>query len=286
MTDTLPDDAQRLTPSDPNPILGGGCVNLLVALSLSFLYVSRWKLLLPYHRLTVNPPFTVMVLSALMHVLPSVSGTFSVVDLNGTLFKLPFYIVQGPGPLLAGNSVLRHSEINGPENLLKITPDAGLSKSDPVLQNYTTGNLRTHLFFVPSRKGILLTFFSSVSSFTSSALSQRSKPSNERDFKRSAFRLHGATHLSLQDMEILCNRPQGWKSSLQNGLRNAISSCESRARTGRPNISRKVSPSAVSSSFNSHVHVDFFYIEDLDPRPIPHPRRFHWIFILHRSSLP
>jgi hypothetical protein len=272
VADTLPDDAQRLTPSDPNPILDGGCPKsaggLESVVSLSLALETPVEL----SPLDCEPFFHGYGTECSDARLTIGIWYLSLVDLNGNLFKLPFYIVQGPGPLLVGNSILRHSEIKGPENLLKITPAAGLSKSDLVLQTYTTGNLRTHLFVVPSRKDILPTFFSSVSSFTSSALSLRSKPSNARDFKRFAYRLHGATHLSLKDMETLCKRSQVWTTGLQQSLRNAISSCESCARTGRPKISRKVSPSAVSRSFNSHVQVDFFYIEDLDPRPILHIR--------------
>jgi hypothetical protein len=52
VADTLPEDAQRFTLSDPNPILDGGC--LLVASRLSYLYVLRWKLLLNCHRLIVK----------------------------------------------------------------------------------------------------------------------------------------------------------------------------------------------------------------------------------------
>jgi hypothetical protein len=42
--------------------------------------------------------------------------------------------------------------------------------------------------------------------------------------------------------------------------------------TGRPHTIRKISTSNLSRTFNSDIQVDFFYVEELDPRPILHIR--------------
>jgi hypothetical protein len=196
------------------------------------------------------------------------------VDLNGTPFSIPFYVVQGSGPLLVGNSILSCSEIKGPENLLVITQASKLSK-DPCnlfMPTYTTSSLRTYLHVVPCRQDHMATYFSSISSFTSSSFSSRINSSNSRDCKRFALRLHGATHLSLADMEVLCKRSKVWTPNMQQCLRNAVSSCVSCQMSGRRKPMKKVSFSNTFREFNTHVQLDFFYIEDLNPSPVLHIR--------------
>jgi hypothetical protein len=95
---------------------------------------------------------------------------------------------------------------------------------------------------------------------------------NARGCLNFAFRLHGATHLSLADMRLLCKRSGVWTPGLDQALSNAVSICHSCQMTGRPHPCRKVSTSNISRSFNTHVQVDFFYIEDLDSSPILHIR--------------
>jgi hypothetical protein len=182
------------------------------------------------------------------------------VYLNGLEFRIPFYIFKSSGPLLLGNYVLRHSRIYGPKHLLIITEKAGLSPTPLVLQTYTTDSLRTRLHVIPCRTDPLHAFFQSVLSFTESAYSHRSKPSNARDFRNFAFRLHGATHLSLADMRLLCKRSGVWTPGLDQALSNAVSICHSCQMTGRPHPCRKVSTTNISRSFNTHVQVNFFYI--------------------------
>ena len=186
--------------------------------------------------------------------------------------KFLFLVFQGSGPLLLGVSVLHHSQVNGPENLLIISPKAGLAPNTLFLQTYTTTSLRTRLHVVPCRKDFFSAFFSSVSAFTSSSHCTRSKPSNARDCRRFALRLHGATHLSLPDMQTLCKRSGVWTPALDQSLSNAVSICPSCQMTGRPHAIRKISTSNLSRTFNSHIQVDFFYVEELDPRPILHIR--------------
>jgi hypothetical protein len=77
-------------------------------------------------------------------------------DLNGQLFQIHFYVFQGSGLLLLGNSVLHHSHVNGPENLLIISPEAGLAQNSLFLQTYTTYSLQTRLHVVPCRKEYFL----------------------------------------------------------------------------------------------------------------------------------
>ena len=162
--------------------------------------------------------------------------------------------------------------MNDPENLLIISPKAGLAPNTLFLQTYTTTSLRTRLHVVPCRKDFFSAFFSSVSAFTSSSHCTRSKPSNARDCRRFALRLHGATHLSLADMQTLCKRSGVWTPALDQSLSNAVSICPSCQMTGRPHAIRKISTSNLSRTFNSHIQVDFFYVEELDPRPILHIR--------------
>jgi hypothetical protein len=158
--------------------------------------------------------------------------------------------------------------VNGPENLLIIYPEAGLAQNSLLLQTYTTSSLLTRLHAVPCRKDYFSTFFSSVSAFTSSSRCKRSKPSNARDCRRFALRLHGATHLSLADMQLLCKRSGVWTPARDQSLFNAFYICSSCQMTGRPHTIRKISTSYFSRTFNSHIQVDFFYVEDLDPLPI------------------
>jgi hypothetical protein len=196
------------------------------------------------------------------------------VDLNGVSFSLPFYVVQGPEPLLIGNSILCFSEVNGPQNLLIIGPESNLT-TEPyhlTMQTYTTSSLRTYLHLIPCRTDQMTTFFSSVSSFLTSSLSTLVKVSNARDSKRLALRLHGATHLSLQYMETLCKRSKAWTPILQQCLANSVSSCVGCQMSGRPKPMKKVSLSNVFREFNTHVQVDFFFIEDIAPNPILHIR--------------
>jgi hypothetical protein len=59
---------------------------------------------------------------------------------------------------------------------------------------------------------------------------------------------------------------------LDKSLSNAVSISRSCQMTGRPHIIRKISTSNFSRTFNSHIQVDFFYVEELFPRPILHIR--------------
>jgi hypothetical protein len=168
----------------------------------------------------------------------------------------------------------------GPEKLLVI-PEAAKQTKDPcnlVMFTYTTSSLRTHLHVVPCRQDHMATYFSSISEFTASSLLGRINTSNFRDCKRFALRLHGATPLSMADMEVLCKRGQVRTPSLQQCLRNAFSSCVSCKMSGRPKPMRKVSFSNIFREFNTHAQLDLFYIEDLNPSPILHVRGAATVF--------
>jgi hypothetical protein len=272
VADSADDKVHLLTPTDLNPILDNGCpksagglenvINLSLALGISpeLLPLDCPPFYHGYGEQCSNASLTIGI------------WALPLIDLNGFAFQIPFYVFQGTGPLLLGNSVLRYSQIDGPKNLVIITPASGLATSPLVLQTYTTASLRTHLHVIPCRQDHLSTFFSSVSAFTRSPHSTRSKPSNARDCRRFALRLHSATHLSLGDMQTICKRSGVWNPILDQCLANAVSICQSCQMTGRPHASRKVSTSNISRSFNSHIQVDFFYIEDLDPRLILHIR--------------
>ena len=125
---------------------------------------------------------------------------------------------------------------------------------------------------VPCRKDFFSAFFSSVSAFTSSSHCTRSKPSNARDCRRFSLRLHCATHLSLADMQTLCKRSGFWTPALGQSLYNAVCFCTSCQMTGTPHAIRKISTSNLSRTFNSHIQVNLFYVEELEPRPILHIR--------------
>jgi hypothetical protein len=164
---------------------------------------------------------------------------------------------MGSGPLLLGNSVRRNSRIDGPNHLLINTEKAGLSKTPLILQTYTTDSLRTHLHVFPSRTDQICTLFQSVSSFTASAYSYQSKPSNARYCLQFSLSLHGATHLSLADMRTIFQRSGVWTPGLEQALSNAVSICQSCQLTGRTHPNRKVSTTNLSSTSNTHVQVEF-----------------------------
>jgi hypothetical protein len=264
--------ATLLTPVDWNPILDNGCPKS--AGGLENVISLSMALGIPVHLSALDcAPFYHGYGEACSDARLTIGiWNLPLVDLNGVEFRIPFYVFLGSGPLLLGNSVLRNSRIDGPKHLLIITEKAGLSTTPLILQTYTTDTLRTRLHVIPCRTDHMCTFFQSVSSFTASTYSHRSKPSNARDCRQFAFRLHGATHLSLADMRTLCKRSGVWTPGLDQALSNAVSICQSCQLTGRPHPSRKVSTTNLSRTFNTHVQVDFFYIEDLDPSPILHIR--------------
>jgi hypothetical protein len=73
-------------------------------------------------------------------------------------------------------------------------------------------------------------------------------------------------------MQILCKRSGVWTPALNQSLSNAVSICPSCEMTGRPHTIRKISTSNMTRTLNSHTQVDFFYVEELDRRPILHIR--------------
>lgn len=206
MADPDTSKATLLTPVDWNPILDNGCPKS--AGGLENVISLSMALGIPVHLTALDcAPFYHGYGEACSDARLTIGiWNLPLVDLNGVEFRIPFYVFLGSGPLLLGNSVLRYSRIDGPKHLLIITEKAGLSTTPLILQTYTTASLRTHLHVIPCRTDQMCTFFQSVSSFTASAYSHRSKPSNARDCRQFALRLHGATHLSLADMRTLCKR--------------------------------------------------------------------------------
>jgi hypothetical protein len=73
-------------------------------------------------------------------------------------------------------------------------------------------------------------------------------------------------------MATLRKRSKVWTPVLQQALKNARHSCHSCVLTGRPAFTKKISTSNLSRSFSTHAQLDFFLIEDMDPRPILHVR--------------
>jgi hypothetical protein len=223
VADSAEDNSDLVTASDINPILdngypksAGGLENIL-PLSLALLIPVK---LAPLNCTPFYHGYGEECSNACLTI-----GVWNLplCDLNGQLFQIPFYGFHGSGPLLLGNYVLHHSHMTGPEILLIISPEAGLALNSLFLQTYKTSSLRTRLHVVPCRKDYFSTFFSSVCAFTSSSRCKRSKPSNARDCRRFALRLHSATHLSLADMQILCKRSGVWTPALDQSLSNAVS---------------------------------------------------------------
>jgi hypothetical protein len=156
VADSAEDNSDLVTASDINPILDNGCLKSagglenIVTLSLALgIPVKLAPLDCPpfyhgYGEECSNARFTIGI------------WNLPLCDLNGQHFQIPFYVFQGSGPLLLGNSVLHHLHVNGPENLLIISPEAGLAQNSIFIQTYTTSSLRTRLHVVPCRKDYFL----------------------------------------------------------------------------------------------------------------------------------
>jgi len=209
-----------------------------------------------------------------------------VVDMEGTVVKIPFYITRGDGVLLLGNEILHKSYQLGPENLLVIPPGVqGISRKELSFTTYcepTSSSdpeaVRTYLFVVPSKTSSFKSYFSAQRSFAS-----RSKKgtvvdtrfSNGKIARRFANKLHGYSHLHLDDMIKLCQRGGVLTPILRQALKSAFDKCTSCKSTGRPVDSRKISFGRIKVNFNSHVQVDFFFVSELGNEPILHMTDVH-----------
>jgi hypothetical protein len=181
VADISTDHDQLLVKADLNPIQDGGCPRSAGGLDSVASICTALGISVKLTPLDCDPFFHGYGENCADSRIAIGIWNLFLTDLSGFSLKIPFYIFQGTGPLLIGNSILKYSDVRGPENLLVVTPSAGLSASDLALQTYTTSALRTQLHDLPCRRDHLKTFFSSVTAFHSSALSSRSKPSNARD---------------------------------------------------------------------------------------------------------
>ena len=193
--------------------------------------------------------------------------------LNGIECELPFYIVKGDGPILIGNCIIAHCNLVGSENLLVIPKNVGDIKNNELLfatvHTYVDGEpSRTYLHVVPCHSEQLSSYFSSLSSFTSSLKDNRYRQGKEAH--KFAIRFHMYTHLCPDDMSLVCKRAGILSPVLHQSLVKAFNKCTICKTTGRPRPSRKVSFSRLVSSFNHRLQVDYFYVKDLGKNSILH----------------
>ncbi len=87
--------------------------------------------------------------------------TIPIYDIYGSNADIPFYIAPGSRLFLLGNKVTSRSNILGSDNVNFIPEDTGETDVQVVLPSYTTKELRTHLFDVPSRISSFHYFFPS-----------------------------------------------------------------------------------------------------------------------------
>jgi len=74
--------------------------------------------------------------------------------------------------------------------------------------------------------------------------------------KRFAAKLHGYSHLSLDEMVKLCQRGGVMNAVLRQSLKQVVKKCSSCRSIGRPRISRKDSFGKILTSFNEPVQLD------------------------------
>jgi hypothetical protein len=184
-------------------------------------------------------------------------------NLAGTDAYVEFYMVPGSGPLLLGSFLLRCAVVDGPEGLIEFTADNGQHVVTPTYHD----GVRTRLAVVPMRIDKIRQTEEARSTFLSTV---PSPPSTRAQAERLASRLHSSSHLAVDDLEKMCRRAGVWSQQLSHYLKLAAASCESCLRTVRPQIARKISLSRVSREFNTHVQVDVFYMDFVDPRPVLH----------------
>jgi hypothetical protein len=90
VADTLPDVAQRLNPSDPNPILDGGCPKSAGGIESVISLCLALETPVELSPLDCEPFFHGYGTECSDAPLTIGIWYLSLVDLNGNLFKLPF----------------------------------------------------------------------------------------------------------------------------------------------------------------------------------------------------
>ncbi len=93
------------------------------------------------------------------------------VDLHGTRFELPFFLVQGDEYLLAGNNIAFKCHLRDDENVIMIPEGIeGLSGKRIFMPTYLSCYHRTHLLNIPDQNKFFSSCFSSVRALHSTAL--------------------------------------------------------------------------------------------------------------------
>ena len=201
-------------------------------------------------------------------------------DFNGVEVQIPFYVTLGVGPLLLGNNVLSKANVLGEKNLLVIPPNVlRNAKTRVFLPTYTLGSkdsLRTLLHVVSSQVSKFSSFFSTLSTsrpakligYPIEQISFFGTQGSAKHEKWFASKLHVYSHFRPKDMIELCRRAKILTPTLKKELQDAFANCTSCLQSGRPLNSRKFSLSRVLSSFNDHLQIDFFFIQELGNLPI------------------
>ncbi len=93
----------------------------------------------------------------------------TLVNINGTRFYIPFYVVQGDGLLLIGNAAMYKSDLLNSKEVLFIPPNAGnlatVQLTLPIYNVDIDGIVRTFLMGFPSEKKSFSGCFSLVNRF-------------------------------------------------------------------------------------------------------------------------
>ncbi len=262
---------------DPNPLIDTGCGRNVGGIQSAAALCIALNIPLELHPLDCEPFFHGYGTNCSDAKIVFALWNLPLVDLNGTRFDLPFYIVQGDGLLLIGNDAIYKSDLINTKEVLSIPPNVGnlasVQLTLPIYNVEIEGIVRTFLMVVPSQQKSFSGFFSSVKSFYASFASlDKSKFNEGRYCKWFASKLHLFTHFSLPDMLLICQQAKVLTPSLRQALAMATQKCTSCKTTGRPSNAKKVSLDKLLRAFNDHVQVDFFFIQEIGGDPILHAR--------------
>lgn len=199
----------------------------------------------------------------------------SLADIHGKILTIPFYITAGAGYLLVGNELLHRSNLLGPEHVLELPFPSERSKEPFHFATYHSAlppssnpGYRSYLLVVPTNDSSVRSFFAAHKCALQS--SQKNPVAGFPSETSFAKRLHGYSHLHLDDMIEICRRARSLTPSLRRHLTETFEKCTSCKSTGRTGISRKISFRKILSKFNDHIQMDFFFIPEVHKGPILH----------------
>ncbi|CAN8075231.1 unnamed protein product [Agarophyton chilense] len=198
--------------------------------------------------------------------------------MGGQSASIGFYVVAGNGLFLLGNQLVHQCNHLGEQNLLVIPKDfEGLSKEQLRLQTYASrlkddpeDVIGTRILVVPFSVSSISSFFFCYRSLRTSSTELSKRLADGGIAKKFASKLHGFTHMPLDDMKEICRRAHVLTPVLKQALKVALDKCTSCRTTGRPLAFRKLSFRRLLISFNHHVQVEYMFIKDMENIPILH----------------